>query len=277
MKIVPKNWHDFQHYKDRSPPWIRLHRKLLDDMHFQRLPVASRALAPMLWLLASESMDGVINADPEELAFRLRQSEEEIVEALKPLIEKGFFVVIEGDASAVLAHCKHVASTVLAPRLQRATPETETETETEITPPVIPPVGGSHAGNREPARKRSSSVQADKPDDVQAETWADWVALRTRKRAPVTATVVSMARREADKAGLSLQRFLEVWCLRGSQGLQADWLRPHERASPLTDSEDRPQWALKAGFANRYEANNEGCFEHNAHQFRDGRRVKEVA
>jgi hypothetical protein len=25
-----KNWSEFQHYKDRNPPWIKLHRTLLD-------------------------------------------------------------------------------------------------------------------------------------------------------------------------------------------------------------------------------------------------------
>jgi hypothetical protein len=54
MLIVPNNWAELQHYKDRSPPWIKLHKKLLDNFEFQSLPVASRALAPMLWLLASE-------------------------------------------------------------------------------------------------------------------------------------------------------------------------------------------------------------------------------
>ena len=50
-RIRPKNWHSFQHYKDRDPTWIKLHKKLLDDYEFQSLPLASRALAPMLWLL----------------------------------------------------------------------------------------------------------------------------------------------------------------------------------------------------------------------------------
>jgi hypothetical protein len=119
VRIVPKNWREFQHYKDRNPPWIRLHRKLLDDKDFQRLPVASRALAPMLWLLASESVDGAINGEVDDLAFRLRTTEKEIGAALKPLIEKGFFVLVQG------------ASTALADGLRDAVPETETETETE--------------------------------------------------------------------------------------------------------------------------------------------------
>ena len=83
MKLIPKNWDAFQHYKHRSPPWIKLHRNLLDDMHFQRLPVASKALAPMLWLLASESNDGVIHRSPEEIAFRLRMTEKDVINAIK--------------------------------------------------------------------------------------------------------------------------------------------------------------------------------------------------
>ena len=119
MRLVPKNWESFQHYKDRCPPWIKLHKGLLDDSSFQRLPTASRALAPMLWLIASESKDGSFDGSVEELSFRLRQTEEEIREGIEPLISKGFFVVA------------HVASTSLAGCTQVAVPETETETETE--------------------------------------------------------------------------------------------------------------------------------------------------
>lgn len=107
MKLIPKNWANFQHYKHRSPPWIKLHKNLLDDMQFQRLPIASKALAPMLWLLASESNDGVIHRSPEEIAFRLRMTEKEVITAITPLIEIGFFV----DADNVLAPCLQDANT----------------------------------------------------------------------------------------------------------------------------------------------------------------------
>ena len=39
----------------------------------------------------------------------------------------------------------------------------------------------------------------------------------------------------------------------------------------------RPQWAIDAGFGNRFEANNARCYEHNAHQFRGGKRITEAA
>lgn len=111
--LKPKNWPTFQHYKDRSPPWIKLHKGLLDDYEFQCLPVASRALAPMIWLLASESVNGEFDADLSKLAFRLHRTESEVAEGINPLIAKGFLI----GAIDVLAGCK-----------QDAMLETETET-----------------------------------------------------------------------------------------------------------------------------------------------------
>jgi hypothetical protein len=116
--VVPNNWAELQHYKDRSPPWIKLHKKLLDNYDYQRLPVASRALAPMLWLLASEHDDGEIDAAPEKLAFRLRMTEEEAADALQPLMDKGFF-----------SECKRAASKPLAKLRAVARPETEKSRE----------------------------------------------------------------------------------------------------------------------------------------------------
>lgn len=80
--------------------------------------------------------------------------------------------------------------------------------------------------------RAARSPALSKPDDVQDQVWSDWCALRKAKKATVTATVLSEARQEAAKAGLTLERFLSIWCARGSQGLQADWLKPHERGSP---------------------------------------------
>ena len=110
MKLVPKNWTIFQHYKDRCPPWVKLHRELLNDKQFMCLPVASKALAPLLWLLASESKTGEFDGSIDELVFRLRFTTKEVEAGLKPLIDKGFFL----SASGVLADC-----------LQGARPETE--------------------------------------------------------------------------------------------------------------------------------------------------------
>jgi len=154
MKLFVKNWAEFQHYKDRSPPWIKLHKELLDDKSFQRLPVASRALAPMLWLLASESKDGSFDGSIDELAFRLRQSEKEITSGLEPLIENGFFIT-EQDASEPLAE-----------RLQVAVPETEAE-----------------AYKPEAETEAPAADVFVLPEWIPAETWKSYCKTRTAKKA----------------------------------------------------------------------------------------------
>ena len=42
---------------------------------------------------------------------------------------------------------------------------------------------------------------------------------------------------------MSLEQFLRLWCARGSQGLQADWLKPHElrQSSPAAE----PDWVTE--------------------------------
>jgi hypothetical protein len=96
---------------------------------FMCLPLASKALAPLLWLLASESKDGSFDADFDELEFRLRINSKDIAAGLKPLIDKGFFI----DASGMLAQC-----------LQDATPEREREAEAKT--------------EKKPARKRATKT-----------------------------------------------------------------------------------------------------------------------
>ncbi|WP_083490691.1 helix-turn-helix domain-containing protein [Stenotrophomonas humi] len=91
---------------------------------------------------------------------------------------------------------------------------------------------------QEPSRTVSKATKKQRadalpcPDDVNPQTWSDWLALRKAKKAPVTETVVKQARSESGKAGMTFDAFLAVWCARGSQGLQADWLKPNERAGP---------------------------------------------
>lgn len=49
------NWDEFQHYKDRSPPWIKLYNNLLEDYEFSNLSDASKLHLIAIWLLASRT------------------------------------------------------------------------------------------------------------------------------------------------------------------------------------------------------------------------------
>lgn len=125
-----KNWARFQHFKDRSPPWIKLYRDLLDDIQWHKLdPAAAKALV-MIWLIASEN-DGNLPG-VEELAFRLRMPESAIEELLPKLshwleqpditpISERYHDDTPGDISAIPLT-----------RSRETEGETETETEEEV-------------------------------------------------------------------------------------------------------------------------------------------------
>ena len=137
-----KDWKKFQHYKNRRPPWIKLYRTLLDDYDYVHMSLASMALAPLFWLIASES-DGEISSDCKWLSFRTHRTEDEIRDGLQGLIEKGFIIGELQDAS-----------NAPATRRQDATPETERERETETEkPPHNPPMGGVVSSHGKPPRK----------------------------------------------------------------------------------------------------------------------------
>ena len=137
MILRVKDWARFQHYKHRRPPWIRLYRELLDDMTWHQLPLASKVLAPMLWLLASETQEGRIEGDSATLAFRLRIASTELDEALLPLITAGW--IIKSDpASILLAPCTQHATSESEFRVQ----STDTLTSNLTDPPRDVALGG---------------------------------------------------------------------------------------------------------------------------------------
>lgn len=81
--------------------------------------------------------------------------------------------------------------------------------------------------NHKPKRENATVVAC--PPDVGLQEWEDWLSLRKAKKAPVTETVLKSARKEAEKAGITLNAFLTIWCARGSQGLEASWLKSDEK------------------------------------------------
>lgn len=128
--IKIKNWSSYQSYKDRKPPWIRFHRTMLDNYDFHMMSVEARALLPMLWLLASEDDDptsGVIKDDCKKIAFRLRQTEKQIIEAILECKKSGFLEVTEKQ------RCIDSVHESLRDRNQTVTPETETETDISLS------------------------------------------------------------------------------------------------------------------------------------------------
>ena len=83
------NWEELQHYKNRLPPWIKLHNKLLENYDFECLPDASKAHLVCIWLLASRT-NNKINPDPKWIKRRIGANSNVDV---KILIDKNFLVL----------------------------------------------------------------------------------------------------------------------------------------------------------------------------------------
>lgn len=107
-----KNWDEFQHYKDRNPPWIKLHTRLLADYEFACLQDASKAHLMLIWLLASQ-LGNKIPADEKWIKEKIGAKEKINI---KELVDNGF-LILEQTASNALAKCS---------------PETETDNKKNI-------------------------------------------------------------------------------------------------------------------------------------------------
>lgn len=102
--ITIKNWERHQHYKERTPPWIKLHRSLLDDMEYRLIDPQYRALLVDLWLLAAEN-EGKVKAHVPDIAFRLRADVVWLDGGLHVLADSGFIELPKPPASVALATC----------------------------------------------------------------------------------------------------------------------------------------------------------------------------
>jgi hypothetical protein len=76
---------------------------------------------------------------------------------------------------------------------------------------------------REEKRDKTRAVAL--PEGVSPAVFADWQALRKAKKAPTTATAIEGIRREADKAGISLEAAFAMSCERGWAGFKAEWVQ----------------------------------------------------
>jgi hypothetical protein len=72
--------------------------------------------------------------------------------------------------------------------------------------------------------KRTRPAPVDLFPDVTEQTVKDFKALRKAKKAPITETAMDGIKREAAKAGYTLEQALRTICERGWTGFKADWV-----------------------------------------------------
>jgi hypothetical protein len=138
------------------------------------------------------------------------------------------------DASKFGAFLTPATPATVAP-----TPATVAPTPATVAPPVpatVAPItiiepSSNQIPNTTRAQKNGAIASAIfVVDDVDSEIWADFVKLRKAKKSPLTKTAVDGIRREAERAGWSMQAVIAECCARGWSGFKADWVS--DKSSP---------------------------------------------
>ena len=120
--ITIPNLGKHQHYKDRRPPWMKLHATLLQDYEFSLLNDAEKYQLISLWLLATQ-LDNKLPDDEKWLCNKTQCSKININKFKK-------MGLVVHHASNVLADCKQSA---IVETYKEETYKQETETEKDLS------------------------------------------------------------------------------------------------------------------------------------------------
>lgn len=188
----------------------------------------ARLLYIALWCEADR--EGRFEWKPRTLKLRYLPGDNCDVEALATeLTDSGMVVLyeVEGKIYAEI------------PSFTRHQSINNREAESEI-PPRVPT--REHASPTRAARvqaegkegkegkgKEHASGDAPRPadplDGIDPKVAKDFRELRARKKAPISETAIAGIKREAQKAGMSLEDALRTCCERGWTGFKADWVQ----------------------------------------------------
>lgn len=122
----------------------------------------------------------------------------------------------EGNANAMPTHSESNANQ------EPITNKQETDKEHPPTPRL-------RGRSESPPSLTSIDLQA---KGVPQNVATEFLAIRSRKRAPLTELALAGIQREADKAGIPLGQALQTCVERGWQGFDASWVQNQARASP---------------------------------------------
>jgi len=208
--------------------FVKLHGTILDSSVWQE-PAATR----LVWItmLAMANQDGVVEASVGGLAHRARVSRAECEAALACFLgpdpdsrdgTSGERITEVPGGWLVLNHCNYrdmrTREQVLT--AERVARHREKQRSNKVTERNAPPVSASASASEIPER----GSRTPRPEDVPEQTWNDWLAHRKAKHAGISTTAVEGIRREAVRAGLSLDEALQHSITQGWQGFRARWL-----------------------------------------------------
>jgi len=228
--------------------WFRLYAEFATDPKVQMMPEAmQRRLVMLFCLQCSNGIETFHETEREtSIAFALRISEDELAETKALFLRKGFInedwtlrnwskrqYASDSSTARVRRHrekLKQAAETgeTQEKRSSNALEQIQNRTDTEQSkePPQPPRKRGSRSST---PTLTVADLQA---EGVEQDVSEAFIALRNRKRAPLTPIALEGIRREAASIGWSLSQALRKCVERGWQGFDATWVQQQPRAAP---------------------------------------------
>lgn len=211
-----KNFEEFQHYKDRKPPWIKLYRTLWGDPEFFRLRDSAKAHLIGLFALASHH-DNKIEFDKNWIKHEIAATERVDYDAL---FASGFVMLTE-DASNMLASCKrnaHLEENIKQNIKQESRDTARSDADASSAPPPIlsmPLAGGTEfhvtAAHLAEFSKLYPGVDPEQ-ELLKAKGWL--IANPTRRKTP-----------------RGIARFLHGWLSRAQDRGNGNGANPHKEST----------------------------------------------
>lgn len=240
--------------------WFRMYGEFATDPKVQMMPEAmQRRLVMLLCLQCSNGLETFHETERDSsIAFALRISDAELAATKELFMRKEF---INSDWTLRNWEKRQYASDSSTARVRRHREKSKQAGETHET--FQERSGNALEQNRTDTeqiketppnprkRGRSNSSPTLSIADLEAQgvsstVAADYIALRAKKRATVTQTVIDGVLREAETIGMSLDAALRKCVERGWQGFEAKWLQNQARASPAaTTRQKNDEWMSK--------------------------------
>lgn len=221
--------------------------------------------AVMVLLADKASDDGTgIWASKQRMADELGTTKQTVIATIKALITDGLlredgqrkspngytveYAINVAALQALPLVAAHQSSSTTG---KAASPVKHVDRSNDVTPPVKqldpnppkPPVYG--LSDDKP--KRASAPAVPCPPDVNEQVWKDFVQHRRSKRAAITETALAGIKREADKAGWTLNAALTECAARGWTGFNAKWVQDQTNDRQSSSSEYLRNLSDRAG------------------------------
>ena len=216
------------------------------------LPLVAKAV--LISLADNANDDGYCWPSIDTICSRVCASRRAVIDAIKDLEA---YKVLVADRTNGRHTTYQITPSAWAKPVDKRHAPVDKQCATRTSAPNAPvhdapkPVRQMHGGGAPDARggcaKRTLTViepsmnrqepKEGRPDGVSDQVWSDFKAMRAKQKAPITLTAIDGIRREAEKAGITLDDALRECCERSWRGFRAAWLQ-NARASPTANKQE---------------------------------------